>query len=701
MLLDQKADPNRVYPNSEYGTALQAACYEGTLENVQILINNGASVNPKVSGEYGTPLQVACAQGYTEIVKLLLEHGANPNTNGGRYGYAMIAACDGGGDDDMLNYLIARGVDVNSRGPDGDTPLTNAAMELPKSCLEILISHGAYIHSEDGDNDTALTNAAAVGDEETVQYLLELGLNVHHSGKRGSALYRATTRESVDCMNTLLEHGANVNQNGGELHTPLQAAAHYGEMELVELLCNHGADIKAVGGKYHTALQAAVAAGSSEVAQRLLDSGADPNENGGEYGSALHAAVYADEPIPLIDLLLQHGAEINAMDERGTPLQLATAVANIDVILHLMENGAQHDIVTGKYGTALQVVCFMHDKPNIRELADRGADPFLQGGYYQNAFIAAAANGLDAYVREWLPTVPESWILVEALHYAIHFREKDVVEALLDHGVNVNIGSSLYKSAMEALEADITDAERKQQDGDLEFWYHDHGAEEDEDEDEDGDDEDDDDDGDSQNDEDDDDESENSEDDDGDGKAEAEAQAAAEIKAMLEKLLIETSPQDQNQGGQSEHYTGIRRKPLPSREDLTPIPTTHPNRPVDVVPQQDIGQEPHAIPKQNVHANYQAGYTGNFNHNGYNGSYRQNTGNSWASPASNMQHGSHQQDNGSSWAPPPAANMQHANYQQNTGSSGSSWASHPAHIQQGRSKFGFKSAFKNFMDDVL
>lgn len=94
MLLDRRADPNRVYPESSYGTTLQAACYEGTLENVQILIDNGASVNPEIYDKHDTPLQAACIEGTTEIVKLLLERGANPNTEGGQYGYAIIAACE-------------------------------------------------------------------------------------------------------------------------------------------------------------------------------------------------------------------------------------------------------------------------------------------------------------------------------------------------------------------------------------------------------------------------------------------------------------------------------------------------------------------------------------------------------------------------------------------------------------------------------
>lgn len=497
-----------------------------------------------------------------------------------------------------------------------------------------------------------------------MRYLLEMGLDVHHVGKWGGALHRATASKCLDCVNTVLEYGADVNQTGGELHVPLQRAAYLGDVGLVELFCNHGADIHAVGGKYHTALQAAVVSDSVETVQWLLNRGADPNENGGEYGSALHAAIHAEEPIPLINLLLEHGADINAVDERGTPLQLAAAISAVEVVTLLLDNGARHEIVFGKYGTALQAACLMTEYPTIAELIEREADPFLPGGYYNNAFIAAAANGMQYYVQDWLPRVPEPWMLVEALHYAIHFREKGVAEVLLDHGVGINVRSSLYGSAMKALEAGINDTERKQKEGDWDFWYHDNG----DDEDKDSDDEDD---GESQNAEPDDNEADDSgysseEDDNADEKAEAEAEA--EIKAMLEKLL-ETNPQGQNQDCQPEHfhYTVIKRKPLASEENTGPIPAAHPMAyaPPQVTTQQEVSQVPDATQVgHNMHTSHQAGFGvgGNFNYREYNGNY---------------QHQHQQQNDSNPWG-----------------------LSSNSSMHSGRRKFGFRNALKNIIDQV-
>jgi ankyrin repeat protein len=58
---------------------------------------------------------------------------------------------------------------------------------------------------------------------------------------------------------------------------------------LVQVLLDSGAHVNAQGqgGIYGSALQAAAAYGNTEVVQLLLDKGADVNAQGGRYGSAL------------------------------------------------------------------------------------------------------------------------------------------------------------------------------------------------------------------------------------------------------------------------------------------------------------------------------------------------------------------------------------------------------------------------------
>ncbi|KAL5339636.1 ankyrin repeat-containing domain protein [Aspergillus crustosus] len=169
-------------------------------------------------------------------------------------------------------------------------------------------------------------------------------------------------------------------------------------MQFVETLLDNGANVHIAGGKYHTALQAATGADNLEIVRILLQHGADPTVTGGAYGSALHAEMYAVDPVELIDALHEQGGDLNAVQERGTPLQLAAAVALTEVVSHLLLKGANPNMVFGKYGTPLQAACLMEDEETIDELLAHNADPFLRGGYFGSAFVAAAANGLKKYI---------------------------------------------------------------------------------------------------------------------------------------------------------------------------------------------------------------------------------------------------------------------------------------------------------------
>jgi len=67
-------------------------------------------------------------------------------------------------------------------------------------------------------------------------------------------------------MQILLENGANVNAEGGEFGTELQAAAYH-HRPYVELLLRHGADPHIKGGKYGSAVGAAKEKGRNRLVE--------------------------------------------------------------------------------------------------------------------------------------------------------------------------------------------------------------------------------------------------------------------------------------------------------------------------------------------------------------------------------------------------------------------------------------------------
>lgn len=465
MLLNKGADVHQVYEGSKFGTALQAACFNGIAKNVEALLRHGASVNPKICGDYGTPLQAASSGGFLDIVNLLLANDADPNTQGGKYSYAIIAAARGCYDK-ILKALIQAGARLNVKDThDGRTPLMNAAEYSSSSyAVKLLCSHGAKVGIRDKLNDTALLIAASRTDSEMTRYLLEKGDDVDAIGHRGGALYRAVESDSIDNMKVLLEYKINVNQEGGALHSPLQNAASYGDLECASLLLKNGSKADLYGGKYYSPLQAATHAGSVEVTALLLRCGANANAKGGKYGTALHAAVTCEEghEIPLIDLLLKHGASINAVTECGTVLHNAVALCGEDVITHLLDNSADPQMEGGKCGTPLEVACYMGLYQEFKLLHNRRA--VGKGKYFRGGIYAAAAGGskevLTEIMKTYAPVTNQE--LDPALHFAVKFRASNTVRLLLDHGANVEASSWVSSSAFEALEKGVSRKEKRE-----------------------------------------------------------------------------------------------------------------------------------------------------------------------------------------------------------------------------------------------
>ncbi|KAJ7445595.1 ankyrin repeat-containing domain protein [Mycena latifolia] len=118
LLLENGADVNAM--GGKYGSALQAASFEGYMEVVCLLLKNGADVNAG-GGEYGSALQAASYGGCTEVVQLLLKNGANMHATVGKYGSALQAA-HSKGHKKIVDLLLANGA-VDTRV--GDTSLSD------------------------------------------------------------------------------------------------------------------------------------------------------------------------------------------------------------------------------------------------------------------------------------------------------------------------------------------------------------------------------------------------------------------------------------------------------------------------------------------------------------------------------------------------------------------------------------------------
>ncbi|KAK3688801.1 ankyrin repeat-containing domain protein [Podospora appendiculata] len=212
-LLDAGADINS--PN---GWALQTAAAEGHKDVVEELLRRGADPNACTTNERfppGTALQAACEAGKADIVELLLAHQADPNQRP-RPDTCPIIAASARGEEGMLERLVQAKVDVNvlgvaSNSPTQSTPLINAAAYMQLKSLQLLLDAGADINLADSDNDTALMAAARRGDGACVEFLLDNGADVMPvNNNHENALQMAMNSADPTCMKLLVDHVSDI-----------------------------------------------------------------------------------------------------------------------------------------------------------------------------------------------------------------------------------------------------------------------------------------------------------------------------------------------------------------------------------------------------------------------------------------------------------------------------------------------------------
>ncbi|KAJ6526214.1 hypothetical protein DFH09DRAFT_1371675 [Mycena vulgaris] len=168
---------------------LQEAAFEGLIDMVEILINNG--VNPDATrtgnkGEYDSALQAASVRGHEEIIRLLLDHGADTDLPG-HIGTALQMAAFFGHKESVC-LLLSRGANVDMEGGWYGTALIAATFRDNYAIVRILLDHGADVSAKSGRFGTALDVASTAGRPGIHDLLIECGACVDEAfiGTTGS-----------------------------------------------------------------------------------------------------------------------------------------------------------------------------------------------------------------------------------------------------------------------------------------------------------------------------------------------------------------------------------------------------------------------------------------------------------------------------------------------------------------------------------
>ncbi|CAI5711852.1 unnamed protein product [Hyaloperonospora brassicae] len=181
------------------------------------------------------------------------------------------------------------------------------------------------------------------------------------SGK-GSPLHAAVHNGQLHMVNYLISKGADVNLCDHKGRRPLHVVKKSAEMALIiESLVNMGAEIDAMDKHGLTPLMSMCARASLEGSATLLDLGANVHCVAWSNGfSALEFAVNS-ECTDLVALCLSKGSNPNAPTLDGnTSLHLAAALSHADIIIELLQSGANLD-ARNRYGQTPATVLLASD----------------------------------------------------------------------------------------------------------------------------------------------------------------------------------------------------------------------------------------------------------------------------------------------------------------------------------------------------
>ena len=155
-------------------------------------------------------------------------------------------------------------------------------------------------------------------------------------------------------------------------------------------------------------------------------------------------------------LLLDRGANINVVtDGYSTALVTAIMRESADIVSLLLDRGADTNIVVGgEYGTALATAAYRNWKWGVLELLDRGAGVNVAGGNFGTALAAAVLKGDSGIVSLLLDRGADINAVVgefgTALAAAAIFNRVPIVRLLLRRGADINLVGDKYGTALAA-----------------------------------------------------------------------------------------------------------------------------------------------------------------------------------------------------------------------------------------------------------
>ncbi|KAG2457722.1 ASB2 protein, partial [Polypterus senegalus] len=353
------------------------------------------------------------------------------------------------GNDEFLRNKLKSGENLLEKNEDGWVPLHECAYYGQLKCLKLLIkAYPGTIDVRTMNEETALYLATNRNHVDCVQLLLESGAEPDIANKaRVTPIYKACERQNAEILKMLVKYNGDVNHRCNQGWTALHEAVSRNDLEIIEILVQAGAKIAVTNIYGISPLFVAAQSGQLDALKFLIGHGADVNSQASDKATALYEACKNGHE-HIVEYLLSENADANIPGKNGLlPIHIAAQCGHKEIVCMLIPVTSRARIRRSGI-SPLHLAAERNRDETLEELIEAGYDvnstlSFERSRMYEDRrstplYFAVSNNNI--YATEVLlkagahPNVD----LINPLLIAIRQGCIKSMKLLLAHGANIN-----------------------------------------------------------------------------------------------------------------------------------------------------------------------------------------------------------------------------------------------------------------------
>lgn len=314
---------------------------------------------------------------------------------------------------------------------------SNPRWQRWKDFFPSFVGHGLpnVVHPEryTEKDKTPLYFAAKLGLEDLFEQLLK-HKGPHSSATLSMAMTEAGAGGLTNIIRLVLDYSPDIESLFDGDWRAIGTAAWSGNLDTVKMLTERTVDIDFRSARGGSPLLFATEQGHLHVVRYLLERGQRGTDGYFDLPQSMHHAVI-DANLPIVEALVEHGADIEARWDGMTPLEVAALFGHTHIVKYLCSQGARINEPSADGSLPVVSAASGGSVDTITALYDLGADVDGKTARGITALMAAAESGLLAVtvslVEHGADTNASEKNGATSLYYAARGGHTKVIEYLL------------------------------------------------------------------------------------------------------------------------------------------------------------------------------------------------------------------------------------------------------------------------------